>query len=156
MTILTYVDRCVAGLNILIQVGDAQRVEWRGSHAVQELAQHEDVAVGREACARAVLARLRQVAGAQARALRHTHLVGWRGEVGQCEHQRAQGHDQHPPAQPAGLVARAPKVADKGKAHAGCNVVGAGDETGLPGEDVCICDPISMEVHSGQNSKGSM
>lgn len=32
----------------LVQVGDAQRVERRGAHAVQELAQHEDVAVRRQ------------------------------------------------------------------------------------------------------------
>lgn len=127
---LTDIHRGVVGLDVFIQVGDAERVERRGPHAVQELAQHEDEPVGREAGGSRGAGQA-LVAPTDAQLGRRARLVRPRGEVGQGKEQRAQAHDQHSPAQPAGLVAIAPEVADEGEADTGGNVVGAGDQPAL-------------------------
>lgn len=127
---LTNVDWCVAGFDILIEVCNTQGVERCGPHTVQELAQHEDKSVARQAAA-ALMARTGSVVQAQAGLLRHANLVCGGGEVRQGKDQRAQGHDQHTPAKPLGLVARTSEVADKGQTNASSNVIGAGDQAGL-------------------------
>lgn len=98
---------------------------------MQELAEHEYKTVAGQPFALLVVARAGTVDGAHSRVLGQADLVGRRGEVGQGEHQRSQGHDEHAPAQPARLVAGAAEVADEGQAHAGGDVIGAGDEARL-------------------------
>lgn len=97
---------------------------------MQELPQHEDKPVAREAGG-SLGAGQALVPPADAHLGCRARLVAPRGEVGQGEEQGAQAHDQHAPAQPAGLVAVPPEVADEGQADAGRDVVGAGDQPAL-------------------------
>lgn len=61
LAVFTYVDRCIIGLDILIQVSNAKCVERCRTNAMQKLAQHEDVAVPRESTSFAVLTLIRLI-----------------------------------------------------------------------------------------------
>lgn len=102
---------------------------------MQELPQHEDEPVAREAGG-SLGAGQALVPPADAHLRRRMRLVPSRGEVGQGKEQGAQAHDQHAPTQPLRFVSVSPKIADKGQADACRDVVGAGDQPTLIAAEV--------------------
>lgn len=128
---LTYVDRCIIGLHILIQVSNAKCVERCCTNTMQKLTQHEDVAIQWESTSFAVPTLFRLIGWAQPCMRQYSWLVSWRGEVRQCKYEWAESHYENSPAQPAGLVPCATKIAHERQAHTGSNVIRASDESSL-------------------------
>ena len=119
---------------VVVQVGDPQRVQGGGPSPVKQLAQEEDELVVGQLGVGALTQR--RVRACTHRVLGLADLVETRGEVGQSEDEGPYPKHQHAHGQVHGLAAAAAQVGDGDEAEDGGDVVAAGDGARLRAADL--------------------